>query len=82
MKIKSFLLLFIFAWVLPMAAGEPQETIHKDSVTVYICTGPKATKYHSRSNCRGLNRCSGEVVAIPMDKAQRKGYSPCRICYR
>lgn len=31
------------------------------SGTVYICTGPKARKYHSNPNCRGLNRCSGSI---------------------
>ena len=49
------------------------------SETVYICTGPYAEKYHSYPSCRGLNRCSGRVVAQKYSKIKRM-YSPCRIC--
>lgn len=48
---------------------------------VYICTGPKATVYHSRSNCRGLNRCSGEIKKVSLQTAQNEGRRPCKICY-
>ena len=41
-------------------------TSSSNGETVYICTGPKAEAYHSKSKCRGLNRCSGDV---------KKGYA-------
>lgn len=50
------------------------------SETVYICTGPKAKKYHKTSHCKGLNRCSGTIKSISIAEA-RKHYSPCNICY-
>lgn len=45
--------------------------------TVYICTGPHATKYHSTPYCSGLNKCSGNVVA----RSNTGGYSPCARCH-
>lgn len=51
------------------------------SDTVYICTGPKAKVYHKYNDCRGLERCSGEVKEISLEKA-KKIRRPCRICYK
>lgn len=47
---------------------------------VAICTGPKAVKYHSKSDCRGLNRCSGSIRWITLEEAQKRHYKPCKIC--
>ena len=44
-------------------------TSSRNDETVYICTGPKAEVYHSKSNCRGLNRCSGDVKKVTLSKA-------------
>ena len=49
--------------------------------TVYICTGPKAKVYHSSSTCRGMNRCSGEVVGVSLAKAKKMGRRECKICW-
>lgn len=49
--------------------------------SVYICTGPKATKYHKTDKCRGLNRCSGSIEQLLISNAKAKGYSPCKTCY-
>ena len=45
---------------------------------VYICTGPNAKVYHSSANCRGLNKCSGEVKKIPRSATKRRA---CKVCY-
>lgn len=50
----------------------------EDDEVVYICTGPKAKVYHATEDCRGLERCSGEVKAVPKTSTRRR---PCRICY-
>lgn len=50
----------------------------EDDEVVYICTGPKAKVYHATEDCRGLERCSGEVKAVPKASTRRR---PCRICY-
>lgn len=49
--------------------------------TVYICTGPNSKRYHSHSDCRGLDRCSEEIVAVTVSKAQSLGRTPCKVCY-
>jgi len=49
--------------------------------TVYICTGPKAKVYHSVSTCRGMNRCSGDIVSVSITKAKKMGRRECKICW-
>jgi len=56
-------------------------TYENSSSKVYICTGPKATVYHSSVTCRGMNRCSGNKVAITVAKAEKMGRRECKICY-
>ncbi len=56
-------------------------TSSRNDETVYICTGPKAEVYHSKSNCRGLNRCSGDVRKVTLSKAIEMGRRACKICY-
>ncbi len=56
-----------------------EEVFGSSSDVVYICTGPYAEKFHSYPSCRGLNRCSGRVVARKYKDIKRI-YSPCRIC--
>lgn len=51
------------------------------SDTVYICTGPKAKVYHKYKDCRGLDRCSGDIKEISLEKA-KKMRRPCKICYK
>lgn len=48
---------------------------------VYICTGGSAKKYHATQNCRGLNRCKGEVVKVSVEDAKSKGRTACKICF-
>lgn len=48
---------------------------------VYICTGPNATKYHCKSDCRGMNNCSKDVIRVTEAYAKNKGRTKCKICY-
>lgn len=48
---------------------------------VYICTGPKAKRYHKTEKCRGLQNCSGEITKVTIEKAKAGGKTPCKICY-
>lgn len=72
---KKLLILFIFS--LPLMAMK----VEAPSRTVYICTGPKATVYHYRSDCKGLNKCSGEVKKITLEEAKKKRRA-CKICVK
>jgi hypothetical protein len=49
--------------------------------TVYICTGPNSKRYHKYYDCRGLGRCSGDIKAVSVSKAQSLGRTPCKVCY-
>lgn len=53
----------------------------KQSVMVYICTGGSSKRYHNTSSCRGLNKCSGNIIKITVEKARGMGRTPCQICY-
>lgn len=47
---------------------------------VYICKGPESYRYHSRSNCRGLNNCTTEVYPVTIAHAKRINRTACKIC--
>ena len=49
---------------------------------VYICTGPESKRYHSNSNCRGLNKCSASIEKVTVAKAKSMKRTACRICYK
>ena len=72
------LALLAFAFML---SGHTTTEVKTAEATVYICTGPKARKYHASSSCRGLNRCSGSIKQLSVSSAKAKGFTPCKICY-
>lgn len=49
---------------------------------VYVCTGPKAEVYHSRSNCKGLSRCSGTIKKMTLSEAIANKRRACKLCYK
>lgn len=49
---------------------------------VYICNGKYATKFHSKRSCWGLNKCKSTISSTSLSKAQERGFSPCKICYK
>lgn len=63
-------------------SGQVSTEVKTKEATVYICTGPKAKKYHATQTCRGLNRCSGSIRQLSVSSARAKGFTPCKICYK
>lgn len=56
---------------------------HFVSQTVFVCGGKYAAKYHSYSNCSGLNNCKGGIYKYNSQSAASKaGYSACKICWK
>jgi len=51
------------------------------SQTVYICKGPNSLRFHSNSNCRGLNSCTTQIYSVSLAEAKNIGRTPCQICY-
>ena len=78
---KKLLLSLAFILIAGTATQTAFEVSAKKEPTVYVCTGPKAKRYHASSNCKGLNRCSGDIVSISQSAASQKGFTPCKICY-
>lgn len=73
--------------VYPAAQTSAEHNAQKNNTTktiekmVYVCTGPSAYRYHSRSSCRGLNRCSDDIERITISEARDLGRTPCGYCY-
>ena len=60
------------------ACVNPSASI-KDSV--YICVSNTAYAYHSTLACRGLNRCTHQIVKVSLYDAVNKYYRrACKIC--
>lgn len=39
--------------------------------TVYICTGPKAVVNHKTKDCKGLSKCSDDVISVSLEKISK-----------
>ena len=84
-----YLLFFTFAMLKGAFEKQPVETkvyqnvpsSKADDGYVFICTGEWATKYHSRLECKGLVRCTGDVEEVTEEEAEDMGRTPCKICY-
>ena len=74
------LLLFLFLMLTPK--GVDLGDVCFSDVTVYICTGPQSKKYHATKDCRGLNKCSEDIISVSLEKAKSMGRGPCGICYK
>lgn len=73
-SMKKVFILFLFCLpLLSMKVDSPEKK-------VYICTGPKAKVYHSTPKCKGLNKCSGKVIAVSLESVKEKRRA-CKICY-
>jgi len=50
---------------------------------VYMCGGAFATKFHSRTNCRGLNNCRSDIYYYnSQNEAKENEYDYCSLCWR
>jgi hypothetical protein len=66
---KSFITILLLAFIF---SGH---TSH-DSY-VYICKGPKSTKYHYTKTCRGLTNCSTDIYKVTMAEAKKLNRGLC-----
>lgn len=80
-NMKKLLLSLAFILIAGTATQTAFEVSAKKETTVYVCTGPKSKRYHATSSCKGLNRCSRDIVSMPQSEAAQKGFTPCKICY-
>jgi len=51
--------------------------------TVYVCDSKKAYAYHVDRDCKGLKRCTHEIITISKSDAVNKyKRKPCGYCAR
>ncbi len=82
---KAALLLFLLFpanEILHRANENPKTENHKSQNRVFICKGPDSYRYHSRSNCRGLNNCTTRVYPVSLEHAKRINRTACKICLK
>ena len=50
------------------------------SSIVYVCTGPSARAYHTNEGCKGLERCSDNIMEMTEQEAIDMGRHLCHYC--
>jgi 5-bromo-4-chloroindolyl phosphate hydrolysis protein len=68
---------FLFFLILLIKAVPPGD----NSTTVYLCDSKNATRYHYKSNCKGLSNCSYKVVQSTVESARKTGKTLCKWEY-
>ncbi len=54
----------------------------RTDASVYICDSKTAKAYHKDQDCRGLSRCTHEVVKVTKKEAEEDyGQVKCQVCY-
>lgn len=74
--------LAVMVAVCTISACAPERKQKNQSEEVYVCTGPKSTRYHKTPDCKGLSRCSADIRQMTRQEAEAKHYTPCRMCYK
>ena len=62
--------------------AQPAQERNEQDTYVYMCTGPSSKRYHKTDKCKGLVKCSKEVVKVEKSYAESKGKTPCKMCYK
>ena len=80
--LATFLLCFSGFAAAPAAKHHtPRPRVFKKETYVYICNSNGAYAYHSTKTCRGLNRCTHEILKVTLaDAVNVYKRKPCKIC--
>lgn len=82
MEQKYFILGCVLMLLSSCESSRKQERCDADPDCVYVCSGPSAKRYHSVGDCKGLRKCSGEVLEMTVEESEGEGKTPCRICVK
>lgn len=74
---KKILICFIILSLMGMSYGCKPDS---GKAMAYICVSATANKYHYNENCFGLNKCTHCIDLVTKRYAEKKGYTPCKIC--
>ncbi|MEI6949435.1 hypothetical protein V9K67_19770 [Paraflavisolibacter sp. H34] len=76
------LLLLLFPLFFLFGSPKPSAGLESPAANVYVCVSTTSVAYHNQKSCRGLNRCTHQVVTVSEEKAVKEyGKRKCLICY-
>lgn len=62
--------------------AQPVQERNEQDTTVYICTGSSSKCYHKTDKCKGISRCSKEILEVKKSYADSIGRKACKMCYK
>jgi hypothetical protein len=75
-------LILVFALLANISIGNALSIAHRTKTdSVFICKSKSAYAYHAYE-CRGLARCTHQILKVSKAEAIKMGYKPCGYCYR
>ncbi|HEY0031326.1 MAG TPA: hypothetical protein VGC65_11245 [Bacteroidia bacterium] len=55
---------------------------NKASTNVFICDSSASKAYHSSKTCRGIQKCTHEILEVTLKDAKGTyGRVACKVCY-
>ncbi len=80
---KLFILLSFLLTVLvdPTLAQTEKAPAQKKETIVYVCDSKTSYAYHTSSSCRGLNRCTHQIIKMNESDAKKQKRTPCKVCH-
>jgi len=84
----KFLLLQLLPFILFISLIQPgtlKKFYHFECATVtyvYVCDSKTSYAYHSPKDCRGLSRCTHEIIKVTESEAKNTYYKrACKLCW-
>lgn len=62
--------------------AQPAQERNEQDTYVYMCTGPSSKRYHKTDKCKGISRCSKEILEVKKSYADSIGRKACKMCYK
>ena len=82
MKYPLTLIVFLSLAGALFTSARPAQKLRALVVYVYICNSEGSVAYHSTTDCKGLNKCTHEVLTVTLDDAVDKyKRRACKLCY-
>ncbi len=83
MKLRPYVLFLLFTTALLFtSAAAPAMQQRTQEVKVYICNSKESVAYHNNKSCKGLQKCTHEVLSATQQQAEETyNRRPCKMCY-
>jgi hypothetical protein len=80
--IISFLGIIVFSGCSTSKDYNSKRKAKNKETYVFVCKSPTAHAYHKTQNCKGLSKCTHNIVRITEIEAKKQEYNPCKLCYK